>query len=178
MGRRLRHSLTRSSGFTLVEAMVALGILAVGLLSLASVLSAGLKRMGDAPTDLIARQKAVEAVESVYAARDSRVLAWARIRNVANGGVFLAGPRPLRDPGLDGLTNTADDGADEAFVQPGPDGLLGTADDVRTPLSQYRREIVIRDISPTLRQLTVTVTVQTGNGPRNYVITTLISSFA
>jgi hypothetical protein len=56
--------------------------------------------------------------------------------------------------------------------------LLNTADDVRTSLSQFTREIRIRDISGTLRELQVTVTVTGANGPRSYVLTTLISSYA
>jgi prepilin-type N-terminal cleavage/methylation domain-containing protein len=180
---RSRRSASGQAGFTLVEAMVALSVLAVGLLGMAGVLTNGLKRLATAPSDIIARQKAVEAIESVYTARDTRVLIWAQIRNVsggtgADGGVFRDGALPLRDPGPDGLVNTADDGNVEAVVQPGPDGLLGTADDVRTALSNYTREIRIRDVSATLREIRVTVTLTTGVGRRDYVITTLISSFA
>ena len=52
----------------------------------------------------------------MFKARDNRMLTWAQIRNVkgatgADGGVFLDGPRDVRDPGADGLVNTADDGA-------------------------------------------------------------------
>ena len=63
---------------------------------------------------LIAREKAREAVESVHSARDMRVITWAQIRNVQQGGVFLAGAQPLRTAGADGLVNTADDGALES----------------------------------------------------------------
>lgn len=172
-----------NDGFTILEALVALSILAVGLLSLAGVLSASLSRMGDAPTDVILRQKAAEAIESVYTARDTRTRTWAQIRNVAggtgsDGGVFLDGFRTVSDPGADGLVNTADDGAVQAVVQPGLDGRLGTADDIRIPLSNYEIEIELRDISLTLRRLTVNVRVRTGNGLRNYSVTTLISSWA
>jgi prepilin-type N-terminal cleavage/methylation domain-containing protein len=166
-------------GFSLVEALVSLAVLAVGLLSLAGVLTTGLQDISVAPTDVIARQKVAEAIEAVYTARDTRILAWAQIRNVANGGIFLAGPQPLRTAGLDGLVNTTDDGPVEELVLPGRDGQLGTADDVKTPLTQYTREIRIADISVMLRQLTVTVTITLGGGVRrNYTVTTLISSFS
>ena len=60
---------------------------------------------------LIAREKAREAVESVHAARDTGEVAWTTIQNVADGdGVFLNGAQPIKDPGIDGLVNTADDG--------------------------------------------------------------------
>lgn len=166
-------------GFSLVEALVSLAVLAVGLLSLAGVLTTGLQDISVSPTDVIARQKVAEAIEAVYTARDTRILTWAQIRNVPNGGIFLAGPQPLRTTGLDGLVNTADDGPVEELILPGLDGQLGTGDDVRTPLSQYTREIGITDISLMLRQLTVTVTITTGGGVRrNYTVTTLISSFS
>jgi hypothetical protein len=84
----------------------------------------------------------------------------------------------VKTVGADGLVNTADDGAVENLVEPGNDGLLGTADDLLIPLSQYTREIRIRDISGTLRELQVTVTVTTNRGTRAYTVTTLISSYA
>jgi len=172
-----------SGGFTLIETMVAVTLLAMGLLGLAGVLAASLRNVGGAASDVVARQKAIEAIESVYAARDSRVLAWARIRNVqggtgADGGVFLDGAQPIRASGTDGLTNTADDGPVEVSIEPGPDGLLGTTDDISTALSNYTREIRIRDVSFSLRQITVTVTVTSGLRTRTYTITTLISSYA
>ncbi len=80
------------------------------------------------------------------------MLTWAQIRNVngagGDNGVFLDGPRDVREPGADGLANTADDGAIAQVVKPGPDGLLGTADDEITPLVGFTREIEIRDIGP------------------------------
>jgi competence protein ComGC len=165
-------------GFTIVEALIALGVLSVGLLTLAGVLATGMKDLALSPTDVLARQKVIEAIESVYTARDTRVLAWAQIRNVANGGIFLGGAQPLRTVGRDGLVNTADDGAVEELITPGADSRLGTADDVRTPLSNYTREIRIEDVSTMLRRLTVTVTITTGEGVRNYTISTLISSYS
>jgi hypothetical protein len=163
--------------------MVALSVLAVGLLGMAGVLAVGLRRMGGSPGDLVARQKAAEAIESVYTSRDNRTRTWAQIHNVqggsgADGGIFLDGFRTLRDPGADGLMNTADDGAIETLVQPGADGRLGTADDIITPLSNYSLQITIRDVSATLRSLVVTVRVQTGSGTRDYTIRTLISSYS
>jgi prepilin-type N-terminal cleavage/methylation domain-containing protein len=177
------RQLSSAAGFSLIEAMVAMSVLAVGLLSMAQVLSASLVAMARAPIDIVARQKAVEAIESVYTARDTRVLTWAQIRNVqggsgTDGGVFVDGPQRIREPGADGLINTADDGAVEALVLPGPDNRLGTADDVRVPLSQYTREIRIRDVSVTLREIQITVTAVTADGPRTYVLTTTISAFA
>ena len=64
------------------------------------------------------------------------------------------------------------------IIKPGPDGLLGTDDDTRTPLVDVTREIEIRDISPSLRQLRVVVRYRTATGRRQYVLTTFLSSYA
>jgi len=190
MGRTAMAAVTRAGrrsvgqrGFTLLEAMVAMAILSGGLLAVALIIPSGIGKLADAPLDLIAKQKAVEAVESVFQARDNRILIWAQIRNVqggsgSDGGVFLDGPQQIRVPGADGLLNTADDGAVEALVLPGNDSLLGTADDQTTPLTQYTREIRIRDISTVLRSVDVTVTYRTANGTRTYVLSTYISSYS
>lgn len=170
-------------GFTLLESLVAVSILGVGLLGLAAVLTAGLNRLSEAPMELLARQRISEAIESVYMARDTRKITWAQVRNVeggsgADGGVFLDGPRPLRQVGGDGLVNTADDGGIETYAEPGPDGQLGTSDDVVRQLGHITREIRIRDVSTTLRQVTVIVTVESGTGRREYTVTTLMSAYA
>ena len=72
-----------------------------------------LQRMRASTPMLVAREKAREAIESVHAARDTGEFAWTTILNVADGGVFLNGAQSVRRPGLDGLVNTADDGAVE-----------------------------------------------------------------
>lgn len=170
-------------GFSLIETMIALGILATGLLAAAAVLSRGMQQVAGSPGQVIATQKAAEAIESVYAARDSHVLTWAQIHNVkgasgSDGGIFLDGPQPLKAAGADGLVNTADDGALETVTDPGPDGEMGTADDRTIPLTGYTREIQIRDIQDDLRSITVTVTYQDGDVTRTYVLTSYISNYA
>lgn len=166
------------SGFTLIEASVAMGILTVGLLGLAQVFVVGMRHMASSSPTLVAREKAREAVESVHTARDMRVITWAQINNTSvTGGRFAVGAQPLLQPGADGLVNTADDGTGcspatlatpcyEAIVTPGPDGILGTNDDVRTELRDYTREIQITEltpVSPTLRQLRVIMRFKVGN---------------
>ncbi len=84
----------------------------------------------------------------------------------------------MRDPGPDGLVNTADDGAVVQVIKPGPDGLLGTADDQAQPLFGFTREIEIRNITTTLRQIRVIVRYRTANGSGQYVLTTYLSTYA
>ena len=56
----------------------------VGLLGLAQVFYFGLSIVGTSSAQLIAREKAREAIESVHTARDTRVITWAQIRNVGD----------------------------------------------------------------------------------------------
>jgi type II secretory pathway pseudopilin PulG len=172
------------SGFSLVESLVSVGILSFGMLAIAAAFLQGAVQLSGAHLDVLAREKAAEAIESVFTSRDTRTIQWTQIRNVQggsgnDGGVFIDGPQPLNLPGADGLVNTADDADElETLVTPGPDGLLGTADDVERALAEFTREVVIRDVSLTLRQLTVTIRYRVGELAREYTITTLISSYA
>ena len=171
----------KESGFSLVETLIAMGILATGLLSLAAVFAMGLNQLRGSSASLIAREKAREAVESVHTARDTRVITWAQIRNTGNGGVFLTGAQPLRLAGNDGLVGTADDGDIETSLAPGDDNILGTDDDITTQLDTYTRTITISDIvtngvpNPSLRRLVVTIGFRVGSSNRTYTLTTFIS---
>ena len=172
-------------GFSLVETMVALLILVFGLMAMAQAFVVGMTHMSTSTFDVIAREKAREAVESVHTARDTRTITWAQIRNVSGGGVFLDGAQPLRGvPGNegDGLVNTGDDAGlpMQSLVTPGPDQLLGTGDDIVQPLTNFTREIEIRDIqgSPSLRQLRIIMRYSVGSQQRTYQLTTFVSSFS
>ena len=190
------HAHTSSQrGFSLVEAVMALGVLTAGMLGAAAVLTTGMDRLTSSPGDVVATQKASEAIEAVFAARDSHKLTWAQIRNAkgvsgSDGGVFLDGPKSLLLAGPDGLVNTADDTTVETVTLPGPDQLLGTSDDTTNTLNGFTREIVIKDVANEpnacgavltpcmLRSITVTVTYQSGTTKRTYTLTTYISSYA
>lgn len=178
------------SGFSLIETMIAMGILATGLLGLAGVFTVGLAHMATSSANLIAREKAREAIESVHTARDTRTIIWCEIYNVSstrtadcNGqpaGVFLDGEQPIRDPGADGLVNTADDGAVSKL--PGPDGVPGTADDIT--LSNFTRTIVITNVldgvtpNANLKQIVVTIKYNVGPVKRIYTLTTYVSAIS
>lgn len=177
-----RQPLKSDAGFSLVETLIAMGILATGLLSLAGVFALGMTHLAGSSANLVAREKAREAVESVHTARDTRVITWAQIRNEADGGVFEDDATPLRTPGPDGLVNTADDVGIEESVLPGADNVMGNADDIRMPMTTYTRRIQITELTPvpnpTLRQVRVTVTYQVGSTTRSYTLTTYISSIS
>jgi hypothetical protein len=183
----------RIDGFSFIEVIVAMSILMVGLLGLAQIFYMGMSIVGTSSSQLIAREKAREAIESVHTARDTRVITWAQIRNAnppncgawpnttaAGGGTFVNGELNLLAAGPDGLVATADDAGQE--VTPGPDNLLGTGDDIA--LAGFTREVTICDITgnPNLRQIAVTIrfngSTAIGRARRDYTLITYISSFS
>jgi prepilin-type N-terminal cleavage/methylation domain-containing protein len=176
-------SLRSWRGFTLLETMVALSILLGGLLSVAYLLGASLNYMSISQSEFICQQKASEAVESIFTARNTQLISWPQIDNVSNGGIFTDGPQPLLDPGPDGIVGTADDNAalPDAIIGPGPDGILGTADDTQIVLSNFTRQIVIQDNlfnNPNLKQITVTVVYKVGAYQRTYTLVSYISAYS
>jgi type II secretory pathway pseudopilin PulG len=178
--------ITAKSGFGMLEATVAAVILVIGLVGLAGLFSQSLTFLQYTREDLIAKQKAREALESVYSARNDGTIGFAGIQNVSNGGIFVDGFQPLFLPGANGIigSNTQTTILDRQIL-PGPDGIVGTADDVIIPLVNMQRQILIQplidstgNVSPDVRQITVTVQVTSqGRAARNYTVTGYISRF-
>jgi prepilin-type N-terminal cleavage/methylation domain-containing protein len=177
------------SGFTLIEVMVSMLILAIGILALLALFAQGVATMQFAQEDLIAKQKAMETLESIFAARNTQQIIFDQIRNVSDPsgtGIFLDGPQNMLVAGNDGLIGTADDGpAFDSMLFPGPDGLLNTPDDVNVPLSNFKRQILIEQVflpngtvNPDLRKVTVTVSYSSGKVLlKPYVVVTYVSRY-
>lgn len=158
----------RQRGFSLIEVLVAMLVLTAGLLPLAALFATAVQRMAASTPQLLAREKAREAIESVHTARDTGEASWATIRNQADGGVFLNGAQPIKSPGIDGLVNTADDGANQVSA------------------GEFSREIDINTlnfdgtttINPNLREVRVIVRYQVSGTWFTYELTTYISSYS
>jgi prepilin-type N-terminal cleavage/methylation domain-containing protein len=174
----MKTSARNQSGFSLVETMFAIGILSVGALGMVGIFAKGMSQSTSSPWDVTATQKAVEAIESVFSARDSHIITWSQLRNVSHGGIFKDGALPATIAGNDGLVGTADDGPVESVDLPGRDQRLGTADDVTQTLSTFTRQIQIDDIETDLRAITVTIKYKAGTDIKTYVLTAYISNFA
>jgi prepilin-type N-terminal cleavage/methylation domain-containing protein len=181
---RQRTTSRKAKGFTLLETMIALVVLAVGILGLAAMLGNSLAYMQASQDDFIAQQKAEQAVEAIFTAKYTSSITWAQVSNFGVGnptGLFLAPPQPLLQPGPDGLLGSVNDVAapPDYILQPGPDGKLGTADDIKLPLSNFTRTITITNslTDPNLRTINVTINYQTGRFTRQYSLNTLISAF-
>ena len=183
---RRRGRVAAQSGFGMLEATIASVVLVVGLVGLAALFSQSLTFLQYTREDLIAKQKAREALESVYSARNDGAIGFTGIQNASSGGIFVDGFQPLFLPGANGIvgSNTQTTILDRQIL-PGPDGIVGTADDQIIPLVNMQRQILIQplidstgNVSPDVRQITVTVQVTSpGRAARNYTVTGYISRF-
>jgi prepilin-type N-terminal cleavage/methylation domain-containing protein len=186
---------SKQRGFTIIETMIAIVIMSIGILTLIAAFAAAVGTTQTSEENLIARQKTLEAMESIYTARNTQQITFSQIANFPTG-IFSAGATQLLCAGPDGLVNTTDDincaasgpctaGA-ECVVLPGPDGVLGTSDDQAMGLSNFRRQVTIANalnadgtVNNTLKQITVTVSyIPTGTTvARNYTVNSLISAY-
>jgi prepilin-type N-terminal cleavage/methylation domain-containing protein len=187
-----------AEGFTLLEVMVAMVVMTVGMLAVIASFATALAATASAQEDLIARHKALDAMESIFTARNSQQIPFASINNVSNGGIFLSGAQPLLCAGPDGLVGTADDTACtapdtgaacpngiECLVLPGPDGVLGTGDDITQSLANFSRTISFNTVylpsgvaNTNLIAITVSVTyIKPGFPARTHTVNGLISSY-
>lgn len=192
------HARNVEGGFTLIEVMIAIVVMTVGLLAVIASFATAISATQSAEEDLIARQKVLEAMESIYTARNAQQIPFAAIANVSSGGIFLDGAQPLMCAGRDGLVGTADDvvcttqaGANcpgvgaECMVLPGPDGILGTADDVTMSLGNFTRTIAITPvllpggaINNNMIAIAITVSYTKDAMPaRSFTANSLISSY-
>jgi len=202
--RQKKQSVRKPSaegGFSLLEVMIAIVVMTIGLLAVIASFATAIAATSSAQEDLIARHKALDAMESIYTARNSQQLPFASINNIANGGVFLSGATQLLCAGPDGLVGTADDvactapdtgaacpGGVECLVLPGADGVLGTADDITQSLSNFTRTIAFSQVqlpasqgggvNPNLIAVAITISYTKPGWPaRTYTVNSLISSY-
>ncbi len=188
----------QQGGFTLVEVMIAIAVMSVGLLAVVGSIATAIANTQAAQEDLVARHKALEALESIYTARNSQQVAFTAINNTGNGGIFLAGAQPLKCAGPDGLVGTTDDvncttsggstcpnSGVECWVLPGPDGILGNGDDVTYSLANFTRTIAISQtllssgtVNDNMMAVSVSVTyTKDGLPARTYTVNGLISRY-
>jgi len=190
----------KQGGFTLIEVMIAIAVMSIGLLSVVASIATAIQATQSAQEDLIARQKAMDALESIYTARNSQQVGFSAINNTTASppGIFLAGAQPLLCAGPDGLVGTADDvrcttsggvtcpnGGAECWVLPGPDGVLGNGDDVTYSLANFQRTITFSQVRLSTgginnNMMAVSISVsytKDGLPPRTYTVNSLISSY-
>ena len=198
--KRFERKHAAQGGFTLLETMIAILVMTIGLLALIASFATAISATASSQEDLIARHKALDAMESIYTARNSQQLPFASINSTTANppGIFLAGAQQLLCAGPDGIVGTADDtpctapdtgaacpGGVECLVLPGPDGILGTADDVTQSLGNFRRTIAFNPvllpsgaINTDLIAVTISLSYTKAGWPaRTYIVNGLISSY-
>lgn len=189
---------SREQGFTLIEVMISIVVLAVGMLALLGAVGFAMANTQSSQLDLVAKQLAQQAMESIYTARDTANVSWCQLQNpgpvcpdpaIPPTGIFVTGFQPIKQSGADGIIGTADDSSalPQTLTSPGPDGILGTSDDVVTQLKGFSRSIVFgtqdpgtgATLPPNLRVVTITIKYDTPQfkTAKNYVLTGYISSY-
>lgn len=76
-------SVSGQKGFSLVECLIAFFILTIGLLGVLAVIIYALGSVSDGQQLLVAKQKAREAMENIFSARDTGQVTFAQIQNQA-----------------------------------------------------------------------------------------------
>jgi prepilin-type N-terminal cleavage/methylation domain-containing protein len=183
-------------GFSLLEVVISMAVLTVGLVSLLGVFGLAMASTQTSQQDMIAKQLANEALESVVTARNTSQIQWDDIQNVGSTcssssgtcGLFVTGAIPIYKAGADGIFGTADDSIAgmQTLTEPGPDGIFGNADDVSIPLTGYKRTILIspvvdsnNNVVSSLRGINITVQYSTTQTrlPKTYVLSSFISQY-
>ena len=182
----LRRRLNRQQqGFTLLEVLISMFVLTVGLVSMLGVFATAMAATQTAQQDMIAKQLAQQAMETIYTARETANITWDQIQNVGGAGspgIFRTGLQSIKQVGTDGIMDTINDGASlpQSMTLPGPDGIVGTSDDVTMGLNNYQRSIAIANTpSADLRSVTITVQYTTPRSkfPKTYVLSGFISQY-
>jgi len=186
-------------GFSLIEVMISMVILMIGSLGLLGVFGLAVQTTQASQQDMIARQLASEAMESIYTARNTSELSWTQVQNVSTGGIFVDNPQSVMCAGPDGILGTADDASCltasgavcpnagvKCLSEAGPDGVLGTADDVILSLNNYKRQILISTLNDasgnqiqTLHAVTITITYTVPNSTvaKSYALNEYVSEY-
>lgn len=98
----------REYGFSLIEVMISIAILTIGLVSILGVFSLAMASTQSAQDDMVAKQEATEAIESVFTARNTAQISWDALQNTPTG-IFVQNFQPILWQGADGIAGTGDD---------------------------------------------------------------------
>jgi prepilin-type N-terminal cleavage/methylation domain-containing protein len=176
---------TRQKGFSLIEFLVAMAIVMIGLVGLLALFSHAVVVASFSEDAMIAKQKAREALESVFTARNTQQIVYDQIRNVGSGGnpdgIFLSGFQPMYLPTASGGTGN----------YPGLVGVTGEHGTIETvmiskpgqtprvvPLDTFERQITITNLTADLRQIDVTIRYRVKAGMmQDYTVSSYISRF-
>jgi type IV pilus modification protein PilV len=192
------------SGFSLLEVVISMAVLTIGMVSLLGVFGLAMASTQTSQQDMIAKQLANEAYESIVTARNTSQVTWDDIQNTGSTSCTVTGasscgifanptsPQPMYQAITTGtyagiLGTTYDAGQPEQTLQdPGPDGIYQTADDILIPLTGYTRTVLISPVYDSvgnlvgsLRAVTITISYSTSQTqlPKSYILNSYISEF-
>lgn len=164
--RRERQS---EGGFSLLEMVVAMMILTIGLLGVASAISYALMASNRGRSITNSKMLVVSILEQMETLRDTGQL---HFNEISNGQVvgsnftgFPATFQPVSTiPGPDGIFGTADD-----LIDAGPDGVYATSDDFTNPARArpgVTRQILISTLTDNdyLKKIQVTLRYSPNGG--------------
>ena len=167
------------SGFSLLEMVVAITLLTIGLLGVASAIGYAIVASNHGRSITNTKLVAVSMLEQMETLRDTNSLTFGQIANVGQvddrGAVkVFAGFQPgfqqvSTNPGPDGIFGTADD-----LIDAGPDRNFGTVDDFVNPnfaLVGVTRQVQITDLSAKLKKIQVTVDYSVTGGTKHLLVT-------
>lgn len=162
-----RHS---ERGFSLLEMVVAMVILTVGLLGVASAIGYSLMVSNKGRGLTNSKMLIVSVLEQMETLRNTRELSFDEISNTqAAGSTFTGFPydpavfRPVStEPGRDGIFGTADDLW----------GASGTTDDMTKARPDVSRQIQVIEFpaNPYLKKVKVTLRYSTGDGRKRDLV--------
>ena len=190
------------NGFSLLEVVISMAVLTVGMVSLLGVFGLAMASTQTSQQDMIAKQLANEAYESIVTARNTTQITWDDIQNqgsttctvtgASSCGIFASptAPLPMYQAVTTGtyagiLGTTSDVGQPEQTLQD-PGGVYQTADDIMIPLTGYQRTILISPVYDSsgnlvgsLRAVTITIQYSTSQTqlPKSYILNSYISEF-
>jgi prepilin-type N-terminal cleavage/methylation domain-containing protein len=172
-------SLNRSdSGFSLLEMVVAITLLTVGLLGVASAIGYAMVASNHGRSVTNTKLLAVSILEQMETLRDTNNLTFGQIANVGN----------VDDTGAVKAFAGFQPGFQQVSINPGPDGIFGTVDDLIDPVNccygdgddqvnpsfalvGVTRQIQITNLNSKLKKIQVTIDYSVTGGKRQLVAT-------
>ena len=168
-----------AAGFSLLEMVIAITILSVGLLGVASAIGYAVVASNHGRSITNTKLLAVSMLEQMETLRNTNNLTFGQIANVGQvnntGAVkvfsgFQPGFQQVSiNPGPDGIFGTADD-----LIDAGADGVFGTVDDFTNPnlaLVGVTRQVQITDLSSRLKKIQVTINYSVNGGSKQLLVT-------
>jgi type II secretory pathway pseudopilin PulG len=168
----LNKSVKNESGFTLIEAVIAILVITIGLIGTAGAISYALQYSTISKNATNAKRVVTSMIEQIESLRNTKRLTYQQIENVGTvnntGAVnnfdgFSVGFKEVSvRPGADGVTGTDDD-----LIDAGLDNIYNTADDFINNTfirDGYTREIIVTSLSTTVKKVEIKVRYATNAG--------------